>query len=41
MQVEGFAICQACLTTDPKLALWIARARHQKRLQRIKSEIQP
>jgi formylmethanofuran dehydrogenase subunit E len=41
MRVEGFAICQACLATDPKLALWIARVRHQKRLQRIKSEIQP
>lgn len=37
--VEGFLICQACLSTDARLALQIARIRHQKNLQRIKDEI--
>ena len=34
--VEGYAICQACLSADAELAVHIARGRHQKRLQRIK-----
>ncbi len=38
-QVEGFFICRACLATDPDLALSIARARHQKRLEQIRSEL--
>ncbi|MCG6916303.1 MAG: hypothetical protein LJE89_02030 [Deltaproteobacteria bacterium] len=37
--VEGFAICQACLSSDAELAVHLARARHQKRLQRLKHEL--
>ena len=37
--VEGFAICQACLSADDELAVHLARARHQKRLQRLKDEL--
>jgi phage FluMu protein Com len=37
--VEGFLICRACLSTDARLALQIARIRHMKHLQRIKDEI--
>jgi formylmethanofuran dehydrogenase subunit E len=37
--VEGFAICQACLSSDAELAVHLARARHQKRLQRLKDEM--
>jgi hypothetical protein len=37
--VEGFAICQACLSSDAELAVHLARARHQKRLQRLKDEL--
>jgi hypothetical protein len=37
--VEGFAICQACLSSDDELAVHLARARHQKRLQRLKEEM--
>jgi hypothetical protein len=37
--VEGFAICQACLSSDAELAVHLARARHQKRLQRLKEEM--
>jgi heterodisulfide reductase subunit A-like polyferredoxin len=37
--VEGFAICQACLSSDAELAVNLARARHQKRLQRLKDEL--
>ena len=37
--VEGFAICQACLSSDAELAVHLARARHQKRLQRLKEEL--
>jgi hypothetical protein len=39
-EVEGFTICLACLATDSELALSIARARHRKRLQEIRSEIE-
>ena len=38
-RVEGFAICQACLSSDAELAVHLARARHQKRLQRLKDEL--
>jgi formylmethanofuran dehydrogenase subunit E len=37
--VEGFAICQACLSSDAELAVHLARARHQKRLQRLRHEL--
>jgi hypothetical protein len=37
--VEGFAICQACLSSDAELAVHLARARHQKRLQRLKDKL--
>ena len=37
--VEGFDICQACLSSDAALAVHLARARHQKRLQRLKDEL--
>ena len=37
--VEGFAICQACLSSDAELAIHLARARHQKRLQRLREEL--
>jgi hypothetical protein len=37
--VEGFAICQACLSSDAELAVHLARARHQMRLQRLKDEL--
>jgi formylmethanofuran dehydrogenase subunit E len=37
--VEGFSICQACLSSDAELAVHLARARHQKRLQRLKDEL--
>ena len=37
--VEGFAICQACLSSDAELAVQLARARHQKRLQRLREEL--
>jgi len=37
--VEGFAICKACLSSDAELAVHLARARHQKRLQRLKDEL--
>jgi hypothetical protein len=37
--VEGFAICQACLSSDAELAVHLARARHQKRLQRLRDEL--
>jgi len=37
--VEGFAICQACLSSDDELAVHLARARHQKRLQRLKDKL--
>jgi formylmethanofuran dehydrogenase subunit E len=36
---EGFAICQACLSSDAELAVHLARARHQKRLQRLRDEL--
>ncbi len=38
-RVEGFAICQACLSADDEMAVHLARARHQKRLQRLKDEL--
>jgi hypothetical protein len=37
--VEGFAICRACLSADAELAVQLARARHQKRLQRLREEL--
>lgn len=37
--VEGFSICQACLSSDAELAVHLARARHQKRLQRLREEL--
>jgi len=37
--VEGFLICEACLSTEPKLALAIARARHTKRLEDIAQDL--
>jgi formylmethanofuran dehydrogenase subunit E len=37
--VEGFAICQACLSADAELAVHLARARHQKRLQKLREEL--
>jgi hypothetical protein len=37
--VEGFTICQACLSSDAELAVRLARARHEKRLQRLKDEM--
>ena len=37
--VEGFAICRACLSSDAELAVHLARARHQKRLQRLREEL--
>lgn len=38
--IEGFPICQACLSSDAELAVHIARARHQKRLQRLIDELE-
>jgi formylmethanofuran dehydrogenase subunit E len=38
--VEGFSICQACLSADAEMALHLARARHQKRLQRLQEELE-
>jgi hypothetical protein len=37
--VEGFGICRACLSSDAELAVHLARARHQKRLQRLREEL--
>jgi hypothetical protein len=39
--VEGFGICRACLSSDAELAVHLARARHQKRLQRLKQDLEP
>ena len=36
---EGFAICKACLSSDPDTALQIARTRHRKHLQRLRDEL--
>jgi hypothetical protein len=33
----GFSLCRACLSTDPDLALEIARGRHRKRLEELKA----
>jgi hypothetical protein len=38
-RMEGFAICNACLTTDINLAVTIARERHQLRLQALRREL--
>jgi hypothetical protein len=38
--VEGFVICQACLATDADLAVQLAQKRHQKRLKRLKEELE-
>jgi hypothetical protein len=37
--VDGFAICEACLSTDPDLALHLARKRHHLYLERLKTEL--
>jgi hypothetical protein len=37
--VEGFVICQACLSTDADLALHLARQRHHLYLQRLKTNL--
>ena len=37
--VEGFAICQACLSTDADMALHLARKRHHLYLERLKTEL--
>jgi len=37
--VEGFGICRACLSSDAELAVHLARARHQKRLKRLREEL--
>ena len=34
-EVEGFALCRACLSTDPDLAVRIARERHRRLLMGI------
>jgi hypothetical protein len=36
--VEGFVICRACLSTDPDMAVEVARGRHQKYLQQLKTD---
>jgi hypothetical protein len=33
-QTQGFRLCAACLSSDPELAVALARARHQRRLAR-------
>jgi hypothetical protein len=38
-EVEGFRLCGACVSTDPVLALQVARARHQRRLQHLQGEL--
>jgi hypothetical protein len=37
--IEGFSICEACVTTDRELAVSIARARHRQRLERLRDEL--
>jgi len=37
--LEGFHLCSACVSTDAALALKVARARHQRRLQRLQGEL--
>lgn len=38
--VEGFPICAACLATDRDLAVELARARHRRRLEQVKRELE-
>jgi formylmethanofuran dehydrogenase subunit E len=37
--VEGFFLCQACISTDINSALLIARKRHKKHLQKLQEEL--
>ncbi|MEN6486522.1 MAG: hypothetical protein ABFD98_16725 [Syntrophobacteraceae bacterium] len=39
--VEGFPLCGACLSTDSALALQIARERHRRLLDRLRSGLNP
>jgi formylmethanofuran dehydrogenase subunit E len=38
-EVEGFTLCRACLSTDPDLAVQVARERHRKLLERLRDEL--
>lgn len=38
-RIQGFAICEACISTDEEMSLKIARARHRKILERIGMEL--
>jgi hypothetical protein len=38
--IEGFRLCAACLGQDVELALKIAKARHQRRLQELALQFQ-
>lgn len=37
--VEGFSICQACLSTDADLAVHLARKRHHLYMERLKTDL--
>ena len=37
--VKGFPLCSACLVSDQNLALEIAKKRHKKKLEQLKSEL--
>jgi len=37
--VDGFLLCEACLTTDKELAVQIARRRHRERLNMMKKKL--
>ncbi|HTV23319.1 MAG TPA: hypothetical protein VMG12_31740 [Polyangiaceae bacterium] len=39
-QREGFELCSACLSSDPELALSVARARHRRALGRLRSKLE-
>ncbi|TMQ12719.1 MAG: hypothetical protein E6J90_30245 [Deltaproteobacteria bacterium] len=38
-EIQGFRLCAACRSSDPELALALARARHQRRLARASRRI--
>lgn len=38
---EGFRFCKACFTSDAALALSVARARHRRKLEALRAEIEP
>ena len=40
-KAEGFLICRACMSTDPALAVEIARARRRKQMEQLKIELAP